>query len=113
MQDADVITVHNTTNSASREASGALHPTPCKITSKKRRNKGSGKNKRRKQVETVVTLEEYRRRHSAMLSRVHDEAQPRLKRLRTRLNALDLQRQPPKQRKKTKRKKKLKGVDPQ
>merc|ERR1712087_117965 len=65
-----------------------------------------------KQEESTVTLEDYKRRHSMKLSKVHEEVQPRLKDIRIGLNALDLKRQPPKQRKTTKRKKTVKGAEP-
>jgi len=119
MQDADVITVHNT--SASREASDALHRTPRKTSHQKpgasknkpNRNKCKSKTKRRTREETIATPEDYKRRHFAILSRVHEELRPRLKRIRTRLTALDLQRQPPKAEGKNTKEKASKGVDPQ
>jgi hypothetical protein len=48
--------------------------------------------------EPAVSIEDYKRLHSMILTRLHEEVQPRLSDIRTKLNALDLQRQPPKSR---------------
>ena len=118
MQDRDVITVHDLRHSAPQEASSTSHQSGRGShnkadTNKKthKRNKCKSKKKRIKQQEPDVTLEEYQRRHSMRLSKVHEEVQPRLKTLRTRLNALRLDCQPPKQRKTTNRKKTAQGAD--
>ena len=51
-------------------------------------------------------MEEYKAYHSTLLSSLHEEVQSRLKEIRTRLTALDLERQQPKKKKIKKRKKK-------
>ena len=115
MQDQDVITVHDTRTSAAEEKSCVLHQTRKKGHEKsgktQKRNKCKSKKRRTKYEEQAVTLEEYKRRHSMTLSRVHEEVQPRLKTIRTRLNALGLERQPPKKKKTTKKKKLVNGAD--
>ena len=58
-----------------------------------------------------MTLVEYKRRHFMRLSKVHEEVQPRLKTIRTRLHALHLDCQPPKLRRTTEKKKTVQGAD--
>merc|ERR1712194_550279 len=118
MQDRDVITVHDLRHSAPQEASSTSHQSGRGShnkadTNKKthKRNKCKSKKKRITPEAPVTTLEEYKGRHSVRLSKVHEEVQPRLKRIRTRLNALDLERQSPKQRRKIKRKKTVEGAN--
>jgi len=118
MQDKDMITVYDTRSSNSQEASGALplthkknHKKTGAVTNAPKRHKYKSKKKRIHREEPVVTLADCKHRHSMRLSKVHEEVQPRLKGIRTRLNRLDLELQPPKQRKMTKRKKTVKGAD--
>jgi hypothetical protein len=56
------------------------------------------KKERIKKDEPAASIEDYKRLHSMILTRLHEEVQPRLSDIRTKLNALDLQRQPPKSR---------------
>ena len=51
-------------------------------------------------------MEEHKAHHSKILSSLHEEVRSRLKEIRTRLNALDLERQQPKKKRIKKRKKK-------
>ncbi|KAL3808164.1 hypothetical protein ACHAXA_010650 [Cyclostephanos tholiformis] len=69
------------------------------------------KKERIKQEEPTVSIEDYKRSHSMILTRLHEEAQPLLKDIRTKLNALDLERQPPKS--KSKGNKKCTREEPQ
>jgi hypothetical protein len=67
----------------------------------KKKGKGGGrasktKKERNNPDEPVMSVEDYKRSHSMILTKLHEEAQPRLKDIRTKLNALDLERQPPK-----------------
>jgi len=113
MQDQDVISVHDT-NNASQETSTSRSNQTNKSTPEKakatknspKRTKCKGKKKQNKQEEHVKTLEDYKAQHSKILSKLHEEAQHRLKEIRTRLNALDLECQAPKKKRKNKRKKK-------
>lgn len=118
MRDQDIISVHNT-NSSSQETSSSnsnhtnnkSSPTKKSKTNNKnsqRKTKGKGKNKQNKQQEgpAVKSLEECKAQHSKILTRLHEEVEPRLKEIRNRLNALDLERQPPKKKKNKKNKKK-------
>merc|ERR1740130_1814056 len=112
-----MITVYDARSSNSQEASGALpltlkknHKKTGAVTNAPKRHKRKSKKKRIQREEPVVTLADCKHRHSMRLSKVHEEVQPQLKGIRTRLNRLDLERQPPKQRKTTKRKKKVKGA---
>lgn len=105
MKDQDVIIAHDTMSSASEEASGTSHQTRKEsrkntgmATNAKKRNKGKNKKKRIEREAPAATREDDRRRHSMQLSKVHEEVQSRLKDIRVQLHALDLERQPPKQR---------------
>ena len=77
---------------------------------KPRKNKHKAKDKRNRHgarhEAAVVTPEEWKARHSKKLSKVHEEVHGRLKDIRTRLAALTVERQPPKQKSKGRRKKK-------
>ena len=126
MRDQDVIRVHdiNTNASSSQESSNnttnqtnkSSSPKKSKSTSSKsssKKNKGKkNKNKGTKEVHPIysstLSLEEYKAQHSKVLSKLHEEVQSQLKDIRMRLNALDLERQPPKQKKKKKNKNKSK-----
>eukprot|EP00584_Thalassiosira_punctigera_P003793 CAMPEP_0172538824 /NCGR_PEP_ID=MMETSP1067-20121228/10140_1 /TAXON_ID=265564 ORGANISM="Thalassiosira punctigera, Strain Tpunct2005C2" /NCGR_SAMPLE_ID=MMETSP1067 /ASSEMBLY_ACC=CAM_ASM_000444 /LENGTH=480 /DNA_ID=CAMNT_0013324399 /DNA_START=123 /DNA_END=1564 /DNA_ORIENTATION=+ len=113
MKDGDVINVCDA-NHLARETSGgggtkkekAAAPKQHAIkhnNSRKGRKGGKTKKMQLKQKEAVKT-EDHMARHSTMLTRLHEEMQPQLKRIRTRLNALDLQRQPSKQKRHLKKK---------
>jgi len=118
MQDQDVIIVHGTNaspekNRGSTNDKNTLAPKKVKtINNSTRKTKGKGKTKKQsiKQEEPVKikTLEEYKAQHSNILSKLHEEVHPHLKEIRTRLNALELERQPRKQKRKKKGKTKIK-----
>ncbi|KAL7535249.1 hypothetical protein ACHAXR_006377, partial [Thalassiosira sp. AJA248-18] len=116
IQDQDVINVHDT-RSACQESSNDSSTridTPTKQTSKKAKNrakkvKGKCNQVPLKQNVPVQTLEEYKNQHSKILTKLHEEVQPRLKEIRTRLNALALERQPRKQKKRNQRNKRANG----
>ena len=124
MRDQDVIRVHdiNTNASSSQESSNNTTNQTNKSSSSKKsksskssskKNKGKkNKNKGTKEVHPIysstLSLEEYKAQHSKVLSKLHEEVQSQLKDIRMRLNALDLERQPPKQKKKKKNKNKSK-----
>merc|ERR1712129_132785 len=57
-----------------------------------------------KQEELVRTLDECKAQHSKLLTKLHEEVHPQLKEIRVYLNTLDHERQPPKERKKRKKK---------
>jgi hypothetical protein len=42
-----------------------------------------------------MTVEDYKRQHSMILSKLHEEMQPRLREIRMKLNVLNIERQPP------------------
>jgi hypothetical protein len=52
----------------------------------------------------TITVEDYKRQHSMILSKLHEEMQPRLRDIRMKLNTLDIERQPPKSKNKGGRK---------
>ena len=60
------------------------------------RNGSKAKKGQIRQDKPTMSVEDYKRCHSMILTRLHEEAEPRLKDIRTKLNALDLERQPPK-----------------
>lgn len=110
MKDQDVITVSDT-NDTSQSTDCGSSPKKKKPKAKKRRHarkkiKGRGK---KEQNEVIKTLGDYKAHHSTILSKLHEEVQAQLKEIRIRLNALDLERQPPKQKRKSKREKKVKA----
>jgi len=114
-QDQDVITVHDTSNTSqetcSNESNQANKSNRKKAKTTKnppKRTKGKRKKNHNKQEDRIKTLDEYKAQHSKMLSKLHEEVQHRLKEIRRRLNALDLERQPPKQKKKNTKKAKAK-----
>mmetsp|Transcript_9005 Transcript_9005/g.15672 ORF Transcript_9005/g.15672 Transcript_9005/m.15672 type:complete len:519 (+) Transcript_9005:81-1637(+) len=135
MHDQDVIYAHNT--NAFQESSGTS-PSACQGASRKKykqkkkmphencetnkisknvrkgkcRGKGEGEKKQQpKQNEPTKTLEEYKAEHSIVLSKLHEEVQHQLKEIRMRLNALDIHRQPPKQKKRNSINKKRKNKE--
>jgi DNA-nicking Smr family endonuclease len=83
--------------------SAPVRPPKAKQGGKKKTNgKGGGRGPKAKKernthdYEPIMSVEDFKRSHSMILTKLHEEAQPRLKDIRTRLNALDLERQPPK-----------------
>jgi hypothetical protein len=52
----------------------------------------------------TITVEDYKRQHSMILSKLHEEMQPRLREIRMKLNTLNIERQPPKSKNKGGRK---------
>ena len=78
----------------------------CK-TKKRGKKVGSApkvKKERIKKDEPAASVEDYKRSHSMILTRMHEEVQPRLNDIRKKLNALDLERQPPKDKSKCNKK---------
>ena len=125
MRDQDVISVHDTDTNASssqessnnttnqtNKSSSSKKSKSSKSSLKKNKGKKNKKNKGTKEKNPVysstLSLEEYKAQHSKVLSKLHEEVQSQLKDIRMRLNALDLERQPPKQKKKKKNKNKSK-----
>ena len=112
MRDQDVIIVHGT-STANKEPTGSiLKPSKKannnnkKSTKKPKGRGGKSKTKQvKKQVENTPSLGECKTLHSETLTKLHEEAEPQLKEIRMRLNALDLERQPPKQKKRKNKKK--------
>lgn len=111
MSDQDIIDVFgvsqatdDTTSSSqgSKKVSSRTARKP-KDTTKKPKGNGKKKKKQNNQRESTKSLEEYKVEHSCVLSKLHKEAEPTLKEIRTRLNSLDLYRQPPKQKKSKRR----------
>lgn len=114
MIDQDVITVRNM--EVSQELNSTIPKKKKKQTAKQAKKHGNGAKKRKgkgnKKIQRTVDVRdaspdgECRAQHSKLLSKLHEEVQPRLKEIRTRLNALDLERQPPKEKQKNKKKQK-------
>ena len=116
MKDQDVITVYDTNASHGADSSSSNKPGDAlastkKVEAKKKSShkaKGKGKkrspSKREEPVTTTLTLGEYKTHHSILLSKLHEELQPRLKEIRIRLNTLGLECQPPKQKRRSNKK---------
>ena len=118
IRDQDIITVHDTNVSQEASSSSSKAPQEAGSSSSKQRNKLAPKNvkttkkstnkakgkdemkKKSKKEEPTKTLEEHKAHHSTMLSKLHEEVHPRLRGIRMRLNALELERQSPKQKRK-------------
>ena len=100
VQDNDVIILHHDSNS-NKKNSNSIQQLNKKTKKKKskvvRNNKTNVKKEQVKHDKPAIpSVEDFRRQHSMILSKLHDEVQPRLKDIQTRLSALDLERQPPK-----------------
>jgi len=120
MEDQDVISVHDTSapqeaSCSSPNASQGVDSTIPKQKKKshhknrksnKNKKKNKGKDETKQQNEHIKTLEDYKAEHSAKLSKLHEEVEHRLKEIRMKLNALDLERQPRKQKRQSNKKKK-------
>ncbi|KAL3789137.1 hypothetical protein ACHAW5_007073 [Stephanodiscus triporus] len=105
MNDEDVITVVVESDETNLGNANAIQRQQTQRVNKikKKKIKGAMNNKSNvnkkeqvKQYNPAMTVEDYKRQHSMILSKLHDEVQPRLKDIRMKLNALDLERQPPK-----------------
>ncbi|KAL3769625.1 hypothetical protein ACHAW5_008506 [Stephanodiscus triporus] len=103
MQDHDVIMVHHESDSnkeimVDNSNRQLQRKTKKKKKSKVVRNNESKLNKEKVKQDkpAIPSIEDYKRQHSMILSKLHNEVQLRLKDIRMRLNALDLERQPPK-----------------
>jgi len=113
MGDKDVISVCNThinvsggsgtSNPAKKNKSTPKHPKKHYNRTKKTRCKR--KKTQNKQAYAIKSVEEYKAHHSKILSKLHEEVEHQLKEIRMRLNSLDLERQPPKNKRKNYRKK--------
>ncbi|KAL7534894.1 hypothetical protein ACHAWF_004981 [Thalassiosira exigua] len=109
MHDQDVLTVNGTVDVSAesntnkpRRRNNASHRKSAKNGSK--RSKVKSKRKTRSKPETSsMTSDECRLRHSKLLTTLHEEAEPRLRKIRMRLNALDIERQPQKSKSQNKR----------
>mmetsp|Transcript_10798 Transcript_10798/g.19544 ORF Transcript_10798/g.19544 Transcript_10798/m.19544 type:complete len:487 (-) Transcript_10798:31-1491(-) len=116
MKDQDIITVCDTTRFCQETricgSKKKKAPTQKKASKKhnnsRRKAKGKGKLEQCKQRKNIKTLADYKAHHSTMLSKLHEEVQPRLKEIRIRLNALGIECQPRKNKRNNKRNKKNK-----
>ena len=116
MRDQDIINVYDT--NAVQEAKGESLNQNTKANKKvnsKKKKKTNGKNKKKQQIKhhekDTLTLEDFKALHSQTLTKLHEEAEPQLKEIRMRLNTLDLERQPRKQKKSKHQKKPKQGRD--
>jgi len=114
MKDQDIITVSDATCFSQENRIGRSQkkkdPKQKKASKKhnnsRRKVKGKGKLEQYKQRKNIKTLEDYKAHHSTILSKLHEEVEPRLKEIRIRLNALGIECQPRKKKRKSKRNKK-------
>jgi len=114
MKDQDVIGVHVTStirdtgcgcggNSSTKKSTPALQEAKATKNHTRKRRVHGKKKKKYHQEPPVKTLQEWKAEHSNKLSKIHEEVHQRLKDIRTKLNALDLKRQPSKQQRKKRR----------
>jgi DNA-nicking Smr family endonuclease len=110
IRDYDVIVVHD--NNMPREASSSVNnkenmadtSSKASLTKTKKNTKAKKISKVKKNLnqneEHAVADEYYKAQHIKILSKLHQEMQPRLKEIRMKLNTLSLEHQSPKSRKK-------------
>ena len=118
MRDQDVITVHGTGASQETDKGGTVSirkNTRAHMEAKTNNNnqtrttRAKGKKKKRHmQKEPVKTLQDWKAQHSIQLSKLHEEAHPRLKEIRIKLNSLDIKHQVPKRKRINTKKQKAK-----
>jgi len=116
IHDQDVINVKNNTIAPQELSNSGSNQIVAATTLKRARTNNRPKNSKVKRKtaynntgeEPVDTLGKCMARHSKMLTKLHEEVQHQLKEIRSRLNALDLECQPPKQNGQNKRKTKSK-----
>jgi hypothetical protein len=98
MQDEDVI--HVVVSEEDKVVTKSTQQQTPKVTTQKKKKQVGKKSKAKKKPvpkeEIVMTTEDYKTQHSLAFTKVFEELQPRLKEIRTELNALDLQCQPKK-----------------
>ena len=115
MMSGDIITVRgmsphqesdNGADDTSNQQSTRL---PEKVKNIKNRTEHRRSKKKRDSTQNNAgkTLEEWQAQHSNHLSKLHEEVHNRLKEIRTRLHALDIERQLPKQKRRNKQRKKV------
>jgi hypothetical protein len=103
----DVIMVHLLSDSNKENMTDTSNQKHMATTNKKNKMvwKKSSRGKAQIKLEKhTMTVEDYKRQHSMILSKLHEEMQPRLGEIRMKLNTLDIERQPPKSKNKGGRK---------
>ena len=99
IRDNDVIMVHRQSDSNKEnmtDISNQKHTVTSNKKSKVAWKKSSRGKAQIKLDKHTMTVEDYTRQHSMILSKLHEEVQPRLREIRMKLNNLDIERQPPK-----------------
>ena len=106
IRDNDVIMVHHQSDSNKENMTDTSNQKHMVTTDKKKKvawKKCHGKAQIKLDKHTM-TVEDYKRQHSMILSKLHEEMQPRLREIRLKLNILNIERQPPKSKSKVGRK---------
>ena len=103
MNNQDTISVHDMSKSqdSSSDGESSSSSTARKSASKKKagkKSKGSKKKTKKTQpkIASTISLEEYKVQHSQILTKIHDEAEPKFKAIRQKLNTMALERTQPK-----------------
>ena len=106
-RDNDVITVHHRSDSNKENMTDTSNQKHMVTTDKKNKVAWKKSSRGKAQIKLdkhTMTVEDYKRQHSMILSKLHEEMQPRLREIRMKLNILNIERQPPKSKSKVGRK---------
>jgi hypothetical protein len=98
-RDNDVIMVHLLRDSNKENMTDTSNQKHMVMTNKKNKMAWKKSSRGKAQIKLdkhAMTVEDYKRQHSMILSKLHEEMQPRLREIRMKLNILDIERQPPK-----------------
>ena len=99
IRDNDVIMVHHQSDSNKENMTDTSSHKHNVTTDKKNKVAWKTSSRGKAQIKLdkhTMTVEDYKRQHSMILSKLHEEMQPRLREIRMKLNTLDIERQPPK-----------------
>jgi len=107
IRDNDVIMVHHQSDSNKENMTDTSSHKHNVTTDKKNKVAWKTSSRGKAQIKLdkhTMTVEDYKRQHSIILLKLHEEMQPRLREIRLKLNNLNIQRQPPKSKHKVGRK---------
>jgi hypothetical protein len=107
IRDNDVITVHHQSDFNKENMTDTSNQKHMVMTDKKNKVAWKKSSRGKAQIKLdkhTMTVEDYKRQHSMILSKLHEEMQPRLREIRMKLNTLNIERQPPKSKNKGGRK---------
>jgi len=104
IRDNDVIMAHHQSDSNKENMNDTSNQKHTVTTNKKNKVAWKKSSRGKAQIKLdkhTMTVEDYKRHHSMILSKLHEEVQPRLREIRMKRNILDIERQPPKSKNKS------------